>query len=118
MDILGDKFSGVVVVVVALLILYVIGRLIFSFISRAREAGRSFDTEVNENRDRPMSGSESIGSISMRLGEDVRDVWMMGYSDNQINGVLTGKYSLGELYKMQPEGNERTPKGQEVLAGK
>jgi len=97
------------IVVVALYILYLIGRLIFYGLfpsMRKSPQSRSFSDEVEENRNQPMgTSSESIGSISIRLGEDVRDVWGMGYSDEQINGVLTGKYSLEELYKMKPDKN-------------
>jgi hypothetical protein len=39
----------------------------------------------------------------MRLGEDVREVMERGYSENQINGVLTGKYTLDDLYKIKPD---------------
>src|SRR5262245_40853713 len=53
----------------------------------------------------PMSSDRNIGETSMRLGEDVREVWGKGYSDEQINGVLTGKYTLEDLYKMKPDGN-------------
>jgi len=60
----------------------------------------------------------SIGDISARLGFDVRDVWMSGYSDEQINAVLTGDYTLNELWRMEPLGNDRTPFGREILAGR
>jgi hypothetical protein len=43
---------------------------------------------------------------------------MMGYSDDQIDGVLTGKYTLAEMYKMEPEGNTRSPKGKEILGNR
>jgi len=60
----------------------------------------------------------SIGHISARLGSDIRDVWMLGYSDEQINGVLIGEYTLDELWRMKPLGNVRTPLGKEILSGK
>jgi hypothetical protein len=41
--------------------------------------------------------------ISTRLGYDVRDLWIAGYTDRQINGVLAGEYSLQELLEMGPE---------------
>lgn len=59
-----------------------------------------------------------IGDLSVRLGYDIRDVWMAGYSDEQINGVLAGEYTLSELWKMKPLGNDRTPFGKEILSGK
>lgn len=60
----------------------------------------------------------SIGDLSVRLGYDIRDIWMAGYSDEQINGVLIGEYTLDELWKMEPLGNDRTPAGQEILRRK
>ncbi|MEW6239231.1 MAG: hypothetical protein AB1564_00285 [Chloroflexota bacterium] len=60
----------------------------------------------------------SIGDLSVRLGYDIRDIWMAGYSDEQINDVLIGEYTLDELWKMEPLGNDRTPAGQEILRGK
>jgi len=60
----------------------------------------------------------TIGDLSVRLNSDIRDIWMAGYSDEQINGVLIGEYALDELWKMEPQGNDRTPFGQEILAGK
>ena len=63
-----------------------------------------------------MSGT--IGDLSARLGYDIRDVWMSGYSDEQINGVLIGEYTLSELWKMEPLGNDRTSVGKEILSGR
>ena len=106
---------------IVLFILYMIGRMVyFALFPSKRPKGRtkSFEDEVEEYRNKPISGSESIGSISMRLGEDVRDVWEMGYSDEQVNDVLTGKYTLEEMYKMDPNGNTRTSKGKEILDNK
>lgn len=60
----------------------------------------------------------TIGDLSIRLGYDVRDVWMAGYSDEQINGVLIGEYTLSDLWKMKPLGNDRTPLGKEILSGR
>ena len=122
-EILSNKVFGPFVVIgVALVmgVLYVVGRLIYLSVFRHNlvQKNRSFGDEANENANRPMSGSETVGSISMRLGDDVRDVWGKGYSDKQINGVLTGKYSLAEMYKMAPDGNTKTETGKELLAKK
>jgi hypothetical protein len=105
---------------VGLFILYWIGGMIYYalFPSKRTWRTKSFEDEAEEYRDKPLSGSESLGSTSMRLGEDVRDVWGMGYSDEQINDVLTGKYTLEEIYKMDPEGNTKSPKGKEILNNK
>jgi len=42
----------------------------------------------------------------------------MGYSDDQIDGVLMGKYTLEELYKMEPDGNTKSQNGKEILGNK
>lgn len=60
----------------------------------------------------------TIGDVSIRLDFDVREIWMSGYSDEQINDVLIGEYTLDELWKMEPLGNDRAPRGQEILKGK
>ena len=90
----------------------------FLFPSKRRLRTKSFEDEVEEYRNKPISEPETIGSISMRLGEDVRDVWEMGYSDEQVNDVLTGKYTLDEMYKMGPNGNTISSKGKEILDNK
>ena len=127
MDILdfliSNKAYGEYIILVAaigLFILYMIGRLIYFvlFPSKRPQRTKSFDEEAEEYRNKPMSGSESIGSTSTRLGEDVRDVWEMGYSNEQINGVLTGEYTLEQMYKMEPDGNTVSSKGKEILDNK
>lgn len=107
--------------ILGLIVLFVIGRAIVGavyyalFPSKRTWRTKSFEQEVEENRNKPITGSESIGSISMRLGEDVRDVRGMGYSDDQINGVLTGKYTLEEMYKMEPAGKTTSQNGKETF---
>jgi hypothetical protein len=102
---------------IGLVVLIGIGRLIYFslFPSKLKKYGKSFEEDGEENWNKPISDSESIGSISMRLGEDIRDVWVMGYSNDQIDGVLTGRYTLEEMYRMAPEGNTKSPKGKEIL---
>ena len=51
-------------------------------------------------------------------GVDVRKLWMDGYSDKQIRRLLMDEYDLMELYKKEPDGNNRTVKGKEILANK
>lgn len=121
MDILGilqNKTLSTIIIfggAIVFGILYVVGRLIYSSIFGSKS--KSFEDEANEHTNQPLySGSESIGSVSIRLGEDLRDVWEKGYSDDQINGVLTGKYSLEELYTRDPQGNTSSTKGKEILA--
>jgi hypothetical protein len=73
-----------------------------------------YTASMNEKPKRwEMAGS--IGDLSARLGYDIRDIWMSGYSDEQINGVLIGEYTLSALWKMEPLGNNRTPEGQAIL---
>ena len=123
LDLLSNRVYGpyiLLAAVIGLFILYMIGRMIYFVIFPPKRpwGTKSFEDEMEEYRNKPISGSESIGSISMRLGEDVRDVWGMGYSDEQINDVLTGKYTLEEMYKMDPNGNTKSPKGKEILDNK
>lgn len=73
---------------------------------------------TNSEKSKRWKLAGSIGDVSARLGYDIRDIWMAGYSDEQINGVLTGEYSLDELWNMEPLGNDRTPYGKEILSGK
>jgi len=119
MDLLRNPVFAKIIIGGAFLVLGVIYILIriISGVLRPQKS-TSTATEVYKNSRQPMSGSESIGSISMRLGEDVRDVWEMGYSNDQINDVLTGTYSLSEMYTMGPNGNTISSKGKEILAKK
>lgn len=118
MDVLSDPMLRKVVLPIGLAIVVVVFLLlrgVFTLIFRGpQNLGIAEDVDVNSNES--LFPGESIGSISTRLGEDVRDVWGMGFSDDQINGVLTGKYSLEDLYRMEPEGNTKTPTGEIILA--
>ena len=123
LDILANRSLSQILfgaVAIGLVVLFVIGRIIYLalFPSKRTWRTKSFTDEATDYSNQPISGSESIGSISMRLGEDVRDVWGMGYSNDQINAVLTGKHSLNEIYGMEPQGNTTSPKGKEILAKK
>jgi hypothetical protein len=74
--------------------------LIVGFVSgKFRSSKKDESTGVKDyNLSRePMSPDETIGEISMRLGEDVRDVWGKGYSDGQINGCAYWKIYLGRF---------------------
>jgi hypothetical protein len=46
----------------------------------------------------------SIGDISARIGYDVRDLLVVGYTDDQIRGLLRKEYTLDELFKQRPKG--------------
>ena len=53
------------------------------------------------------SGSEmgfkgGIGDISGRIGYDVRELLMQGYSMSEIHGIMRGEYTVQELLKMKP----------------
>ena len=108
------------IVLAALYILFLIGRGVVRavFFKGDSPELQSFSDEFEEFRNKPISKSESIGSISMRLGADIRNVWEMGYSDGQINDVLVGKDSLERMYKRTPEGNTKSEKGKEILTKK
>jgi hypothetical protein len=46
----------------------------------------------------------SIGDLSVRIGTDVRELLIAGYTDDQIRGVLRGEYALEGLRKQRPKG--------------
>ena len=52
----------------------------------------------------PGAAPASIGEISGRLGRDVRELLMVGYSMEQIHEVLDGKIGLEELEQSKPAG--------------
>jgi len=43
-----------------------------------------------------------IGDISGRIGYDVRELLMQGYSMPEIHGIMRGEYTVQELLKMRP----------------
>jgi hypothetical protein len=43
-----------------------------------------------------------IGNISARIGYDVRELLMQGYSMPEIHGIMRGEYTVHELLKMKP----------------
>jgi hypothetical protein len=88
----GDRLTTLIVFLVILAIYFAVNKL-----------RQNKSLQSNKYNNQPISDSESIGDISMRLGEDVREVMERGYSENQINGVLTGKYTLDDLYKIKPD---------------
>ena len=51
-----------------------------------------------------MGPAGSNGDVSARLGTDVRELLMMGYTMEQIHQVLDGKISLEELERSKPAG--------------
>jgi len=50
----------------------------------------------------------SIGDISARIGTDVRELLIAGYTHEQIQAVLCGECTLDELYKQRPKGKPMT----------
>jgi hypothetical protein len=44
----------------------------------------------------------SIGDVSARIGYDVRDLILAGYSEDQIQGLLDRQYALDELLAQRP----------------
>jgi hypothetical protein len=53
----------------------------------------------------------SIGDISVRIGTDVRELLIAGYTHDQIRGVLRGEYTLDGLYEQRPKGKRMTLRG-------
>jgi len=43
-----------------------------------------------------------IGNISARIGYDVRELLMQGYSMPEIHGIMRGEYTVHELLEMKP----------------
>ena len=58
-------------------------------------------TKIRRKPARPLP-SGSIGDVSVRIGYDVRDLYMAGYTTEEINGILNGEYSLEELLERGP----------------
>jgi len=54
----------------------------------------------------------SVGDISVRIGTDVRDLLIVGYSHEQTGGLLRGEYALDELYRQRPKGKPVTLRAQ------
>ena len=44
----------------------------------------------------------SIGDVSARVGYDVRDLILAGYSEDQIQGLVDRQYTLDELLAQKP----------------
>ena len=53
----------------------------------------------------------SIGDVSVRIGTDVRELLIAGYSHEQIRGLEDGEYTLDELYQQRPKGKRMTLRG-------
>lgn len=107
---------AITIVVGMFLLLILVYRFMGSHTKQiARNPKYPIGVNVDKDSKQPMSNSESIGSISIRLGEDIREVWELGYSDEQINDVLTGKYTLAEMHKLEPQGNPKSTKGNAIL---
>jgi hypothetical protein len=62
------------------------------------------------SRSRQSISSQNIGDISMRIGYDVRDLLIAGYTWKEIDGILKGEYSLEELLARGPATKRNTRK--------
>ncbi|MCB0239256.1 MAG: hypothetical protein KDH08_11575, partial [Anaerolineae bacterium] len=49
----------------------------------------------------------TIGDLSMRVGEDVRDLHNMGYDWGQITNVARGRMTLEEMWKQGPRRGDK-----------
>jgi hypothetical protein len=56
----------------------------------------------NQEADSAWSGG-TIGDLSARIGYDVRELILDGYSWRQIREVTEGRITLAELFKCMPE---------------
>jgi hypothetical protein len=56
---------------------------------------------MSNNEDKTMP-TRDLWNASLKLGYDVRDLILAGYSNDQIKGALDGKYTVEELLKMPP----------------
>jgi hypothetical protein len=52
-------------------------------------------------------GGAGIGNISARIGYDVRELLMLGYSMEEIHGIERGEYDVRELLSRKPGGGKR-----------
>lgn len=63
---------------------------------------------MSESGDQPSRDFQalpgSIGAISARIGYDVRDLIVAGYSDRQIWRAVRGEITLHQLFAEEPEG--------------
>jgi hypothetical protein len=55
--------------------------------------------------------SGGIGNLSARIGYDVRELLMQGYSPREIGGVTLGEYTLQELLSHKPGEIAKRKKG-------
>ena len=62
-------------------------------------AGSTPKEDSGPGTDLPRGG---IGNISARIGYDVRELLMQGYSMFEIHGIMRGEYTVHELLKMKP----------------
>jgi hypothetical protein len=81
----------------------------------------SADVEVDEiaslDSKASFGGDSTIRElIEVLQGLDIRELWRDGYSDKQIRNLMAGEYNLMELYKKEPQGNNKSVKGREILA--
>lgn len=69
------------------------------------EAANRLVREFSSSQQRSATGwpPGSVGDVSARIGYDVRDLKTMGYSDEQIQEVLQGAYTVEELLKRPPD---------------
>ncbi|MAS94963.1 MAG: hypothetical protein CMO55_17335 [Verrucomicrobiales bacterium] len=66
--------------------------------------GSDMDNSGRDSANRSPEGSipGSIGDVSSRLGIDVRELLISGYSHAQIDRVLKGDMTLSDLFQEKP----------------
>jgi hypothetical protein len=59
-------------------------------------------------RNRSATGwASSIGDVSAKIGYDVRELYRAGYTDQDIQGIVRGDYTVQELLQRKPSGGPR-----------
>jgi len=87
--------------------------------STTRDAQPDAGLDDIASLDSKPSFGATIREINQSLhGLDVRELWRDGYSDKQIRNLMMDEYNVMELYKKEPLGKNRSPKGNEILAAK
>lgn len=106
MDELISYFERYVYICALGLAVFLVIRIIGFISGKFRSSNIKNTTSPAVDKNIPISKTDTIGDISDRIDYDVRYLLSAGYSDDQINGVIAGQYTVDELWKMKPEGRE------------
>lgn len=81
--------------------------------TQPEESGKENSVPTHQAAAKPATYGGTIGEMSQRIGYDVRDLLMAGFTHSEIRtftreemiGVMHGKYTLAELRKKKSAGN-------------